>query len=81
MIDAGHGKPGLLLHGVEGRSNDVFYADGVVDEALLSLGNALLPITRVPFERVAEGAARDRLRELASNALITSGFESRLNRA
>jgi hypothetical protein len=42
MIDAGHGKPGLLLHG-EGRSNDVFYAYGVVDEALLSLGNALLP--------------------------------------
>ena len=65
MIDAGHGESGLLLHGSEGGGDDVFRADGVVDEALLSLGNAPLPIAHVPFERVTEGAAGNQLREQA----------------
>ena len=65
VIDAGHGESGLLLHGSEGGGDDVFGADGVVDEALFSLGNAVLPIAHVPFERVAEGVSGDQLREQA----------------
>ena len=65
MIDAGHGEPGLLLHRSEGGGDDIFRTDGVVNEALLSLGNALLPIAHVPFERVTEGAAGDQLCEQA----------------